>query len=199
MENKEFVAPVFRQLGTHSKEEREKNDFYATDPNAVKDLIVMLDKYNIAIPKEIVETSVGAGHIAKEFEKIGCNVTGYDIVDRGYPNTIIRDYLTVDKLPDGCMVIENPPFKRNVEFLKHSLSLIKEGQYICTFQKIQFLESQDRKPFFEENPPKYVFVFSKRTNTYRNGDMSKYKSSAMCFCWFIFQKGYKGDAIIKWI
>lgn len=199
MENKEFVASVFRQLGTHSDKERHKDDYYATDPRAVKDLIAMLNKYNIEIPKEIVETSVGGGHIAKEFEKIGCNVTGYDIVDRGYPNTIIRDYLTVDKLPDGCMVIENPPFKRNIEFIKHSLSLIKNGQYICTFQKIQFLESQERKLFFEENPPKYVFVFSKRVKTYINGDMSDKQSSAMCFCWFVFEKGYHGDTVVKWI
>lgn len=199
MESKEFVASVFRQLGTHSDKERHKDDYYATDPRAVKDLIAMLNKYNIEIPKEIVETSVGGGHIAKEFEKIGCNVTGYDIVDRGYPNTIIRDYLAVDKLPDGCMVIENPPFKRNIEFIKHSLSLIKKGQYICTFQKIQFLESQERKLFFEENPPKYVFVFSKRVKTYINGDMSDKQSSAMCFCWFVFQKGYKGDTVVKWI
>lgn len=199
MENKEFVASVFRQLGTHSDKKRHKDDYYATDPRAVKDLIAMLNKYNIEIPKEIVETSVGGGHIAKEFEKIGCNVTGYDIVDRGYPNTIIRDYLTVDKLPDGCMVIENPPFKRNIEFIKHSLSLIKKGQYICTFQKIQFLESQERKLFFEENPPKYVFVFSKRVKTYINGDMSDKQSSAMCFCWFVFEKGYHGDTVVKWI
>lgn len=199
MENKEFVASVFRQLGTHSDKKRHKDDYYATDPRAVKDLIAMLNKYNIEIPKEIVETSVGGGHIAKEFEKIGCNVTGYDIVDRGYPNTIIRDYLTVDKLPDGCMVIENPPFKRNIEFIKHSLSLIKKGQYICTFQKIQFLESQERKLFFEETPPKYVFVFSKRVKTYINGDMSDKQSSAMCFCWFVFEKGYHGDTVVKWI
>ena len=199
MENKEFVASVFRQLGTHSDKERHKDDYYATDPRAVKDLIAMLNKYNIEIPKEIVETSVGGGHIAKEFEKIGCNVTGYDIVDRGYPNTIIRDYLTVDKLPGGCMVIENPPFKRNIEFIKHSLSLIEDGQYICTFQKIQFLESQERKLFFEENPPKYVFVFSKRVKTYINGDMSDKQNSAMCFCWFVFEKGYHGDTVVKWI
>ena len=23
-------------------------------------------------------------------------------------------------------------------------------------------------------------------------------SSATCYCWFIWQKGYKGDTIIKW-
>lgn len=194
-----FVAPVFRQLGTHSKDERQNEDFYSTDPQAVKDLIRMLHEYGIEIPYEIVETSVGAGHIAREFEKIGCHVTGYDIVDRGYPNTIVQDYLTVDKLPDNCMIVENTPFKLTLEFVKHSLSLLCRGGVICTLQKIQFLEGQARKQFFEENPPEYVFVFSKRTNTYRNGDMEKYKSSAMCFCWFIFRKGYQGDTKVKWI
>ena len=122
-----FVAPVFRQLGTHSKDERQNEDFYSTDPQAVKDLIRMLHEYGIEIPYEIVETSVGQGHIAREFEKIGCHVTGYDIVDRGYPNTIVQDYLTVDKLPDNCMIVENTPFKLTLEFVKHSLSLLCRG------------------------------------------------------------------------
>ena len=199
LEKPKKVSVAFKQLGTHSESPREENDFYSTDPQAVRDLVRMLSENNIPIPKDIVETSVGQGHIAREFEKLGCRITAYDIVDRGYPGTIVLDYLKVTQLPEGCMIVENTPFKLTVEFLKHSLSLMKPGQYICSLQKIQFLEGQSRKNFFQENPPEFVFVFSKRTITYRNGDMEKYKSSALCYCWFIFRKGYKGDPRIKWI
>lgn len=199
LEKPKRVSVAFKQLGTHSESPREENDFYSTDPQAVRDLVRMLSENNIPIPKDIVETSVGQGHIAREFEKLGCRITAYDIVDRGYPGTIVTDYLKVTQLPEGCMIVENTPFKLTVEFLKHSLSLMEPGQYICSLQKIQFLEGQSRKKFFQENPPEFVFVFSKRTITYRNGDMEKYKSSALCYCWFIFRKGYKGDPRIKWI
>ena len=27
----------------------------------------------------------------------------------------------------------------------------------------------------------------------------KYTSSAVAYAWFVFEKGYKGDTIVKWI
>lgn len=78
MENK------FKCLGLKSSKDREENDYYATDPKGVEDLIRMLDKNNIVIPHEIVESSVGSGNIAKVFEDKGHHVTGYDIIDRGW-------------------------------------------------------------------------------------------------------------------
>ena len=35
--------------------------------------------------------------------------------------------------------------------------------------------------------------------TYRDGQFEKYKSSMMCYAWFVWEKGYKGDTILKWI
>lgn len=194
---------VFRALGVNTNTERQQDDFYSTDPKAVDSLIEFLESNHIEIPYQIVESSVGMGHIAKVFESRGHNVTGYDIVDRGWHDTIVGDYLLVDRLPEccnnGCMIVENTPFKLSTEFISHGMDLINEGDYICSLQKIQFLESERRKEFFDKYPPKYVCVFRKRTNTYRDGAMDKYKSSTMCFAWFIFQKGYKGDPVIKWI
>ena len=40
---------------------------------------------------------------------------------------------------------------------------------------------------------------SKRQICYINGDMSKKMSSATCYCWFVWEKGYKGETIIKWL
>ena len=32
----------------------------------------------------------------------------------------------------------------------------------------------------------------------KNGDFEQYKGAAMSFAWFIWEKGYKGDTILKW-
>lgn len=33
-----------------------------------------------------------------------------------------------------------------------------------------------------------------------NGDFERYaKSNAICYAWYVWQKGYTGDTIIKWI
>lgn len=32
-----------------------------------------------------------------------------------------------------------------------------------------------------------------------NGDFEKYNAAAICHCWFVWEKGFKGDPVIKWI
>ena len=67
------------------------------------------------------------------------------------------------------------------------------------FLKIQFLEGQARKELFKKYPPKYVYVNSARQTCYINGNMEAKMSSASCYCWFFWQKGFKGEPIIRWI
>ena len=202
---------VFKLLGAHSTTERAKDDFYMSSGDIAHALWRCIGygkknnsrTYEFTVDTLFVDSSVGTGVLLHDIEEQYADTIGYDIVDRGYPDVRIQDWLTVKEIPNPRnkpkVIVQNPPFKLTLEFVKHSLSLLCRGGVICTLQKIQFLEGQARKQFFEENPPVYVFVFSKRTNTYRNGDMEKYKSSAMCFCWFIFRKGYQGDTKVKWI
>lgn len=46
-------------------------------------------------------------------------------------------------------------------------------------------------------------MFSERQAPLPNGkeldENGKAWSSAMCFAWFVWEKGYKGDPIIKWL
>ena len=67
------------------------------------------------------------------------------------------------------------------------------------FLKIQFLEGKDRRKLFDKLPPKYVYVNSARQTCYINGNMNKKMSSASCYCWYIWQKGYNGEPTIRWI
>lgn len=70
------------------------------------------------------------------------------------------------------------------------------------FLKLTFLEGKARKKLFEKYPPKVVYVSSSRLQCAKNGDFETYKKSggtAIAFAWFVWEKGYKGDTIIKWI
>ena len=64
--------------------------------------------------------------------------------------------------------------------------------------RIQFLEGKKRKLLFDKSPPSRVYVFSYRL-PYLRGDEEQPETSAMCLCWFVWDKSYKGDTIIKWI
>lgn len=68
--------------------------------------------------------------------------------------------------------------------------------------------TQSETPFSEEpcailtNPPKYVFQFIERLLCAKNGDfesMIKGGGSAVSYAWFVWEKGYKGGTIVKWI
>lgn len=176
---------------SHALTERENNDYYATDPNALKMLLELEDF------KNVWEPACGGGHLAGVLEEAGILRKATDLVDRGYGETGI-DFLKYEGNWLGD-VITNPPYKYAKDFVEKSLDIIIPGSKTCMFLGIQFLESKQRKKFFLEYPPKVIYVSSSRIDCAKNGDFDKYeKKSARCYAWFIWEKGYKGDTILKW-
>lgn len=96
-------------------------------------------------------------------------------------------------------IITNPPYKLGTQFVKKALDISADGVKVAMFLKIQFLESQERWELFKEYPIKTVYVSTKRLNCAKDGDFDKFESSAVCYAWFVWKKGYKGDTIVKWI
>ena len=85
------------------------------------------------------------------------------------------------------------------EFVEKALEITEDSCYTIMFLKIQFLEGQARLKLFKKYPPKYVYVNSARQLCAMNGEFEKYKATALCYCWFVWQKGYNGEPIIRWI
>lgn len=172
--------------------ESEKNDFYATEPRTVYELLERESFSN-----EILEPCVGMGHIANVLKEKGYDVVCSDLIDRNYPNTIIKDFFDYDK--NNLDVITNPPYKLATKFLKHFLEISEDNTKIALFLKLTFLEGIERGKLFKNNPPKKIYVYSSRRNCARGGDFEKYTSSAVAYAWYIWEIGYKGETIIKWI
>ena len=192
---------IYRILGSsnHSESERVKDDFYATPKIAVDKLFLELEKLKINLPKTIIEPSVGTGSIAIPFCEKEYSIIGFDIIDRGFPNTNVADWLTVSRPDiDNLAIVANFPYNKIQDHTEHSLSLLKDGEYLIELAKIQFLEGKARREMFNKNPPKYVLVFSERIKCLANGENTG-GSSAICFCWYIFQKGFKGMPQVDWL
>lgn len=191
---------TFVTLGAnnHCDHEREIDDYYATDPKALEVFLDKIEEDGIKLHNNIWECACGEGHLSKALENRGYKVWSTDLVDRGYGsgNT---DFLK--SVPDSWCgdVLTNPPYKYAKEFVEKALEVTRIGAYIVMFLKIQFLEGQARKKLFKKYPPKYVYVNSARQTCYINGDMSRKMSSASCYCWFVWQKGFNGEPIIRWI
>ena len=118
----------------------------------------------------------------------------------------IGDCLDVMKdIPDHSvdMVLCDLPYKLSLEFVQKSLSVLKDGDKCLMFMRIQFLEGKQRYGFFQDNPPKYVYVHSTRQSCAKNGEFErsdgKDNVSVMCFCWYLWEKGYHGETALRWI
>ena len=131
----------------HGLSEREKNDFYATDPIAIK-LLLEKETFN----KDIWECACGAGHLSEPLKENGYNVLSTDLIDRGYGDGCI-DFLKYDGKWNGD-IITNPPYKYAKEFVQKALDIIPTGNKVAMFLKLTFLESYGRKELFDNDPPK---------------------------------------------
>lgn len=202
MKKNERAAVASLGASNHSLKEREINDYYATSPNSVVGLLDKLKEYGIMLhDKVVIEPAVGDGAIIRKLSEVRFNkFVCYDVVDRKFPHTILQDFLTVESLniSEPKAIITNPPYKLAPEFVEHSMGLLDEGEYCIMLLKIQFLESQSRRPLFDKYPPKHIWVFSERQKCLKNG-VDDGTSSAMCYAWYVFQKGFKGKPQLDWI
>ena len=163
---------------------------------------------------KILEPCVGNGNIANainEFYKSKRDIIGVDIVDRGYPNTIVHDYLTWETDKKFDCIITNPPYSLAKEFVEKSMELLNEGYdedgyakgQLIMFLKIQFLEGAKRKAMFEKYPPKYIYVFRNRMATWNNGEPldsnGKRWATTMCHAWFVWEKGSTSEPVVRWL
>ena len=190
------LAPEFHSIvgclgaSSHSLTDRERNDFYATDPVAAE-WLMKIEKLN----HNIWEPSVGAGHLAKVFIAGGHEVKCTDLIDRGFGQGGV-DFLACNDKWQGD-IITNPPYNIATEFIYHALSLVDDGNKVCMFLKVQFLEGKSRKELFEKFPPRRVWVTSSRINCGRNGNFAG-MSTMLAHAWFVWEKGYQGDTVLKW-
>lgn len=187
---------TFVTLGarTYAKNDREQHDYYATEPKAA---ILLMKSEQLS--SQIWECACGEGHLAKEFEKAGYTVYASDIVNRGYGYK--KDFLKSTKLPHKEVdIITNPPYSKAEEFIRHGIELVGDGHKVIMFLKIQFLEGKTRRKLFDTYKPKVIHVSTSRIKCAINGEFDKYaKAPAICYAWYVWEKGYNGDTIIKWM
>lgn len=188
---------TFITLGAnnHTDVTREKDDFYATPPLAVKELM-KLETFD----KNIWEPCCGMNHITNVLKDNNYNVKTSDIIDRVNDGSVeIIDFLNYNGKYNGD-IITNPPYKLAAEFVYKSIETITYGHKVAMFLKLTFLETKKRYELFKKYPPKVIYVASMRFGCSQTGEFNSdgNTGSAIAYCWYIWEKGYNGDTIIKW-
>ena len=121
-------------------------------------------------------------------------------MDRGYGKGGV-DFLQCQDKWDYD-ILTNPPYKYALQFIEHGLELIPDGSKVFMFLKLQFLEGKARRKLFDTGCLKTLWVSTSRILCAKNAMFDEMKAgggSAVAYGWFEFQKGYKGDPVIKWI
>ena len=188
---------TFITLGAnnHTDVTRERDDFYATPPLAVKELM-KLETFD----KNIWEPCCGMNHITNVLKDNNYNVKTSDIIDRVNDGSVeIIDFLNYNGKYNGD-IITNPPYKLATEFVYKSIETITYGHKVAMFLKLTFLETKKRYELFKKYPPKVIYVASMRFGCSQTGEFNTdgNTGSAIAYCWYIWEKGYNGDTIIKW-
>jgi len=180
--------------GGNSARGRVENDFYATHPDSTK---ALLEVEEIIYPA--LEPACGEGHISKLLDVEKTKST--DLINRGYGEgdcDFIKNY---EFTGIYNTIITNPPFNLFQEFVEKALKIANKK--VIMFGKLQALEGIKRATYLETTPLKTVYVFKRRQQPMRNGqefdDNGKKLSSTMAFAWYVWEIGYEGDPIIKWI
>lgn len=200
MKNKDWSGDsnsIFKTLGSshHTDEERSENDYYATDPRAVRYLMEMHRMAN-----DIWEPACGEGHLSKVMEEYGHFVKSTDLINRGFGEGGVN-FLSNQIISWDGDIVTNPPYSLAKEFVCKAIDIIKEGRQVAMFLKLQFMEGKGRKDLFDKYPPKIIYVSRSRINCAKNGNFKDQRisgGSAVCYAWFVWEKGFKGDPIIKW-
>lgn len=189
---------VFKALAAsnHSTTERQPEDYYATEPRAAE---LLLENERFEGP--IWECACGEKHLSNVFTNWGgYDVRSSDLYDRC--GNEVFDFLSIENTHWDGNIITNPPYKYALDFVYKALQIVPDGKKVCMFLKIQFLEGKARRELFRSHPPKVVYVSSSRLLCAPNGDFdhaTKNGGSAVAYAWFVWEKGFRGDTIVKWI
>lgn len=159
------VNSVWKTLGAsnHTENEREADDYYATDPIAIDKLL------EVEKPRRFIwECACGGGHLSERLTERGYDVFNSDIKNRGYAKQhLVLDFLKQeDKLFSfEHDILTNPPYKYATEFVLKALELLHEGCKCYMFLKLTFLEGKRRyiELFRDTPPPQRLRLFRARS------------------------------------
>ena len=157
------------------------------------------------LPRTIWEPACGPGAIVRVLRHAGHRLIATDLVDYRSSDQDHggRDFLLERRAPDGVeMIVTNPPFRSAAQFAAHALSLCPR---VAMLLRLSFLESGNEKTkagrarlfALDGGHLSRVHVFRNRLPMmHRDGWAGNRVSNPTAFAWYVWERGYAGDAKI---
>lgn len=193
---------VGRTLAGSSGAPRSNLDFYQTPEEDVKKFL----RTSGLVPNAglVLEPAAGDGNIVRCLKELRpeAKIVAGDIAQREFELDYVADFLTQPFKKEVDCIITNPPFTHALEFIVKSLEICK-GDVIMLL-KVAFVAGQKRRALFERGHLKSIYVSSSRINCYMPGVATsstgrRTNSATLDMGWYVFNRNYKGEPVIKWL
>ena len=106
----------------------------------------------------------------------------------------VLDFLAENTPPFFGDIVMNPPYRHAAEFVRKALEMADSRMKVCALLRLNFLGSSRKRIDLvgPDSPLKAVHVLSKRPSFTGNG-----RTDACEYAWFVFEKGYSGEASVS--
>jgi len=106
-------------------------------------------------------------------------------------NNIRKEEKKYDFYPTPSYFVQKIIEVLKIDKSKKILEPCNGNGLVIMFLKLLYIESKKRKEFFKLYPPKFIYVSSERLNIYGG--------TGICYTRYIWEKGFRGDIILKLI
>lgn len=170
--------------------QREEHEHYV-EPEWCSKRLFDVEKFN----GPIFDPACGFGNILKAASNAGHDVWAADIVDRGFPNTHVSDFL-ISKY-NQIDIVSNPPFNKFKEFALHAIDNCYEKVamiwLVRTLPAARWLQTTPLKTIWfltprPSMPPGHVITAGEKPG-----------GGKQDFCWLVWDINFKGRPIINWL
>lgn len=194
-----------------NNKEREADDYYATPPEEVENILTALDIQGCI---SLLDPCCGGGHMIEGVlnwsnwlainatdvkERINPFIEDHCKLDVHYGYGKEYDFLSDDyPISNADIVIMNPPFKVISPFIQHGLEIA--NRYLIVFGRTQTIETKARyEEIFKHNPPTYMYQYIDRVACAKNGEFPV-AAGVQAHAWFVWDKEKLGEETkLRWI
>ncbi len=148
------------------------------------------------------EPAAGRGDMARVLVEAGAYVLASDTDLSEFDDTVGADKMEIDflKLLPSIMhlesVITNPPYNKAVQFIRHALEF--DVRFVAMLMRSEFKSAAGRVDLFTESNFYCEVVLTKRPRWdwwFREHPEASPRHN---FSWFVWDKEYFGEPIMKW-
>ena len=184
-----------KMVGQSKDVDRNPRDFYPT-PAPITESLFGVEEFE----GSAWEPACGDGDMSEVIKKHIDPVMSTDIVE-GYGKGLdfLSDFETAYMDTDN--IITNPPYKEKAtQFIRKSKTIANNK--IAMFLRLDYLHGKNRYAELWNDrtfPLKAVYVLVRRPLLKMEEMGDEYGTGMLTYAWFVWDKQYQGDAIVRWI